>query len=726
MKKPELLSPAGNRESLEAAIKAGCDAVYLGGTLFGARSYAGNFDNDELVEAIKYAHLYGVKVYVTVNTIIYENEVEDFINFVRFIHQNNVDAIIIQDLGMMDLIRKKFPNLEIHASTQMNVHNIEGVKLLKDLGLKRVVLARETPIELIEEIKKQVDIELEIFIQGALCVSYSGECLMSSLIGGRSGNRGSCAQCCRMPYDLISNNQKINKDKYLLSTKDLNTLTNLDKLIENNVDSLKIEGRMKRPEYVYLMTSIYRKAIDNYFEGKELYTNKDIKEMQKIFNREFTKGFIFDEENDRFVNQKRPNHIGIKIGEVIDYQRGKVKIKLEDSLNLGDGIRIISGEDIGFTVNNIYLNKKQVSKANKGDIIEIPTDNIIKKGVVHKTTDKKQIDSIDEMLKENKKISIKGFIKAKLNDPFELSITDGINEVRIEECIIEQSLNTGTSKERIIEQIKKIGNSPFIFEELYSDIDENIFIKISDLNEIKRKAINELINKRIYQIPFKEEEYDIELSDYPKEENYNVLLNVKDQYEKIEDKKINSIYLEEELYNQIEDQRKVLKLPRVNFNLKENNNLILIGDLGSLYKYQYKITDFGFNVTNSYTVAFLHSLNVQKITLSYELNDNQIKDLIDGYHKRYHKHPNLELIISSYPEAMISKFKLLSFYNIKDGYLKDKYNNLFKVKENNDLMTIYHYEKKELYNDYFKIGINNLRIHIEDDQDINLLDKYIK
>ena len=206
MKRPELLSPVGNKECLIAAIHAGCDAVYLGGHVFGARSYAGNFSNEELIEAIKYAHLYGVKVYVTVNTIIYEEETESFIEFVDFLHRNNVDAIIIQDIGMIDYLRKVYPNLEIHASTQMNIHNVEGAKLLEELGLKRVVLARETDIDTVKKIKENTNIEIELFVQGALCFSYSGQCLMSSLIGGRSGNRGTCTQCCRMPYDLISNN----------------------------------------------------------------------------------------------------------------------------------------------------------------------------------------------------------------------------------------------------------------------------------------------------------------------------------------------------------------------------------------------------------------------------------------------------------------------------------------------------------------------------------------
>ena len=219
MKKPELLAPAGNMDSLIAAVQAGCDAVYLSGIMYGARSFAGNFNNDELIEALIYAHLYYVKVYVTVNTLIYESEVKNFIKYIDFLYTNGVDAIIIQDIGMFDLIRKLYPDLEIHISTQMHIHNLEGCKLVEEMGAKRVVLARETPMELVKEIKSNTNIQLEIFAHGALCISYSGQCLMSSLIGGRSGNRGSCAQVCRQPYDLIKDNKKINKDKYFIILK---------------------------------------------------------------------------------------------------------------------------------------------------------------------------------------------------------------------------------------------------------------------------------------------------------------------------------------------------------------------------------------------------------------------------------------------------------------------------------------------------------------------------
>ena len=716
MKKPELLSPAGNMECLIAAINAGCDAVYLGGYTFGARSFAGNFSNEELIEAIEYAHIYGVKVYVTVNTIIYEDETDRFIEYIDFLHKNNVDAIIIQDLGMMDYIRKVYPNLEIHASTQMNIHNFEGAKLLEELGIKRVVLAREISPKIIKQIKDNLNIEVEGFIHGALCFSYSGECLMSSLIGGRSGNRGTCTQCCRMEYDLINNNQKINKEKYLISMKDLNTIENIPELISLGIDSFKIEGRMKRPEYVYLITSLYRKAIDKAINKKSFDLRNDIKEMKKIFNREFTKGFIL---NDRdVINQKRPNHMGINIGEVIDNKK-LVKIKLSDDVCQGDGIRIVGKKDTGFILNKIYKDKKLVNEAFKNDVIEIETRDKVSIGdIVIKTTDKKQINEINKNIKINKKIDIEAKIKVKKNEFLELTINDGKNTVTVKsDKKIEKALNSPTNQSRIIEQISKLGNTPFNLKNIDCNIDNDIFVNIKFLNDIRREAVDKLKQLRKYKIPYKKEKYEIELNDYLKENKYSVLIQNEEDYNKIKYKNIDNIYLEKDLYNKIKDERKVLRLPRINEQLDNFSYKLLISDIGSLYKYKNIVTDFNFNVTNSYTVAFLHSLGVSKITLSYELDDSKIKDIIDGYHERYNKHPNLEIIVSSYPEVMISKFDLLNYYNIKDGYLIDKFNNKFKLKSKDSIMTIYNYKKIELSNDYFNLGINSVRIHIEDKKD---------
>ena len=327
MKKPELLAPAGNIESFYAAINAGCDAVYLGGKVFGARAFSNNFTNEQILEVVNYAHLYGVKVYITCNTLIYEDEVESFMEYIEYLHKISVDAVIIQDIGMMDLIRKTFPNLEIHASTQMHIHNLEGAKLLSSLGIKRVVLARETSIEEIKKIKESTNIDLEIFVSGALCMSYSGQCLMSSLIGNRSGNRGSCSQSCRMKYDLYNDETKLSSDSYLLSTKDLNTLEYIGELIDLGIHSIKLEGRMKSEYYVYQAVKLYRSAINSYIENKKVNIDcKEVEKLQTIFNRNFTKGFLFNESNDNFLNSFRPNHMGIKIGDVIDYKNNLVQL----------------------------------------------------------------------------------------------------------------------------------------------------------------------------------------------------------------------------------------------------------------------------------------------------------------------------------------------------------------------------------------------------------------
>ena len=723
MKKPELLAPAGNMECLKAAIEGGCDAVYLGGLHFGARAYSPNFSDEEIVEAIKYAHLYGVKIYVTVNTMITEELVKPFIKYVDFLHKNNVDAIIIQDIGMMDYLRKTYPNLEIHVSTQAHIHNLEGVKFIKNLGLKRVVLARETPIELIKEIKEKTNIELEVFVHGALCISYSGQCLMSSLIGGRSGNKGTCAQSCRMKYSFMHDNKLINKDDYLLSTKDLNTLNNIDKLIDIGVDSLKIEGRMKSKEYVYLVTKLYRKAIDSYVENNKIdIKEEDIINLKKIFNRKYTKGFLFFFENNDFVNQFRPNHIGIEIGKVVSSKNGFVKIKLNDNLSLKDGIRILGNEDYGTTIYKMKKDGKYIEEAYKGDIVELKIDkNVDIDSIVLKTTDYKLVDIIDKEINSNsRKVKIKGTIKCKLNEPIIFKLSDSINNIEVKsEFNVEESINRPITKETIEKQINKLGNTIYEFSELNIISDDNIFINIKDLNEIRRKAIDKLNNKRLYTISYKKEEYSIELKEFNDEVGYTYLIHSMDDYLKIKDRAKEIIVDDIDLYNELVlDNKVTLKLPRVLYEHPNYNVRLLIGEYGSIDTYNDIYSDFSFNIANSYAVAFMHSLNIKRVTLSIELNVSQIKNLIESYKERYLKKPNLEVIVSSTPESMISKFNLVKYFNIpnSDNYLIDKFKNKFKVKIKDNLMYIYHFKKIELENhkDLFDLGINRLRIECDE------------
>lgn len=720
MKKPELLSPAGSKEAFYAAIEAGCDAVYIGGYSFGARAFANNFSDEEIIECISYAHIYGVKVYVTVNTIVYEKEVELFLNYVDFLHRNNVDAIIIQDLGMFDLVRKTYPNLELHISTQMHIHNLNGALKMQEYGAKRVVMARETSIDTLKKIKKATSVELEVFVHGALCVSYSGQCLMSSLIGGRSGNRGKCAGTCRQKYDLIDNNgKKYNEESYLLSTRDLNTLDEIGKLIELGIDSFKIEGRMKRAEYVYLVTSLYRKAIDSYLKYKKVnITDEDILELKKIYNRKFTKGYLFNDKN--IINSYRPNHLGVKIGKVIKKDNNKIYIKLNDDLINGDGIRILNNkEDDGLIISQMFINKKQVDSAKRGDIIELRTNiNCDINSEVVKTTDKKQIDGLNNFINRKlRKVSIKGKVFVNINEFMKITLYDGTNEVTfISDDKPLLANNKPLLENDIAKQIRKTNDTPYDFESLEIETDNKSFVPICKLNELRRKAIELLNQKRLYSTNYKKCKYSIDLPNFNIANKVNYLIRNKDIYDKIKNRHFNELYLPNYLYDKIDDNRKVLKLNRVQ---SENNNYkapILVGEIGSLIDNCY--TDFSFNVVNSYTVAFLHSIGVNRVTLSHELSDTEIKDLIDAYVKRYQKKPNLELIIYGREEMMISKYNILkNLDRCKNYYLVDKYQNKMPILVNDEIMTIFNYNirNKEDKEKYFKMGINYVRYEFLDE-----------
>lgn len=717
MKKPELLAPAGNMESLKIAIEAGCDAVYLGGHMFGARSFALNFSNEEIKEAVKYAHLYGVKIYITVNTLVYEDEVETFMNYIDFLYRANVDAVIIQDLGMLDLVRQTYPLLEVHASTQMHIHNLEGVKLIEKLGVKRAVLARETDIDLIKEIKKNTNIELEIFVHGALCISYSGQCLISSLIGGRSGNRGSCAGSCRQKYDLIVDQKKINKEEYLLSTKDLNTLEHLGELIESGVESFKIEGRMKRPEYVYLVVKLYRKAIDEYCKNKKIQMNEnDILELKKIFNREFTKGFLFHEKETDLMNQKRPNHMGIPIGKVIDYRKGVVTIQLYSRLQNGDGIRILGKNDSGTIVTKILQNKKQKKQVEKG-IIEIPYKESVQIGnTVLKTTDKKQLEEINKIFSnKNRKVPITLELELIKNQKPKIRLFDGKNKIEIiGDNNVEAAIKTPLSLERIQEKISKFGDSVYQVTKMDIKKDPEIFISIKELNELRRKAIVTLNEKRCYSYPYKKCGYQREVPDFPVEKVKTALICSENHYKTVEKENLKYIYVENEELFQIHKTKTcvIQKLPRVLHHIKPNQNLVLVGELGSIFAYPQVFTDWSLNVVNSYSAAFLFSLGVKKVTLSYELDEKRMQLLITAYKKRYHAHPNLELIIYGNEEVMISKFHLLKQFHItnKIGYLKDRFSNLYPIYEESNFMKIYSPKPRKMFSiDYYDLGINSLR-----------------
>lgn len=722
MKKIELLSPAGDFECLKAAIYAGADAVYLAGKSFSARSYASNFNNDELIEAIKFAHLYGVKIYITCNTLIFDSEIPKFLEYIDFIHRNNADAVIMQDIGMADLIHQTYPNLEIHASTQMHIHNLEGVKLAEKIGIKRVVLARETPINVIKDIIEKSNIEIEIFGHGSLCLSYSGQCLISHEIGKRSANRGLCAGTCRLKYDVISNNKIIDTNIYPLSCKDLLSIKNVGKLIESKVHSLKIEGRMKRKEYVYLTTSLYRKSIDNYYANINHNYDKDIIELKKIYNRNFTDGFLLN--NDNIINNFRPNHLGIEIGRIHDVSKHFIKIKLNDYVSINDGLRILNNnEDLGLLLNNFYINDQLVKNASKNDIIKINKNLNVNIGdLVLKTSDNIQLTKINEYLDRNtfqKKIPININFCAKLNKKIKLEINDNEKIISINsDYIVTKSKTSSITTESIFKQLNKTNNTPYLFYINNIDVDDGIFIPVKILNDLKRSIIDKLNNSREYIIPYKKERYTKDVPNFTKENNTYYLLDKTQNYKSFN--KVNVI--RRDITN---TNSSIIILPRIINKFNFFDSKILISELGSVNFYEEFDTDFSLNVTNAYSTALLHSLGANKITLSYELSYIQIKDLINNYKKIFNKNPNVEVIVFGLKELMISKYNLYNTYNNNNLFLQDKFKNKYKIINNEDYMSIYDYKISHLKNNFFEIGVNNIRFNLEYIDNFSI-EKYIK
>ena len=504
MKEIELLAPVGSFDSLKAAVQNGANAVYLGGKDFSARASANNFDREELKEAVKYAHIRDVRVFVTTNTLIKQNELEDFVEYAKFLYDIDVDAIIMQDIGAAMLIHELLPDFELHASTQMVAHSLEDVQYLESIGFKRVVLARELTVEEIRYICDNTNVDIEIFVHGALCVCYSGGCLMSSMIGNRSGNRGRCAQPCRQKYTMIdiSTGEEIhNNGDYLLSTKDLNTIEEIDKIIDTGVLSLKIEGRMKKPEYVATVIKSYRDAIDEYETTKKVnISDETMEDLYTIFNRKFTKGLILGEVGDEVMNSNVPNNQGLYVGKVVDYNKKakRLKIKLEGTLKKGDGINLGGG-----TIGRIIKGKDITQIGYKGETIELDFIGEAKKNqLVFKTSDTDLIDRAQKTYTQDKEFAkslIDAEISIKLDSYPELRLIDkNENIVTVQgDKLVEKALKVALSEEKIETQIKKLGNTPYEIDQLKINLDEGVSMPISLINQMRREAIDLLDNARI-------------------------------------------------------------------------------------------------------------------------------------------------------------------------------------------------------------------------------------
>ncbi len=731
MNKVELLSPAGNMDCLISAVQNGADAVYIGGKKFGARAFANNFNYDELIEAIKYCHLYGVKIYVTVNTICYEEEIKEALEYIEFLYTNHVDALIMQDLGLISLVRKKYPNLEIHGSTQMHNHNDSGLSYLKELGLKRVVLDRELSLREINNLK--TDIEKEVFVHGALCVSYSGCCLFSAMHGGRSGNRGECVGACRLPYKLFENDKEVSTDgDYLLSTKSLCTINNIGKLIDSGITSFKIEGRMKSKEYVGYITKLYREKIDEYYLYKNYNVDEiEIKNIKKIYNRELTNGYLFDNYGNSLMNIKTSNHIGVHLGKVIKIDKNKIFIKLDDTLNQEDGIRFDNND--GMIVNKLYNEKGLlVNHLDKGQIAVLDNKiNIIDAKIVRKTIDSKLCEEINKYKERKILISVK--CEAFINKPLKITVSDSINTIEELGNIVEKASNAPTSKERIQEQLEKMGNTIFYSTNTIIEMDDSVFIPIKSINELRRNALDKLKEKREYSSKYEVVINDLDTIKNNKNINnkltISVLVRNEEQLKVAIKNKIDYIYTDNySLYKKYDNSNNIYyKTPRVTNVLNDyNNENLLVTELGGVAKYSSNnkvFSDYFLNVVNSYNIEELKRIGVKRVTLSPEINTESLSLLPDKSNIDIFVYGRIELMIMKYcPINMIlnNNDKNCSLCMNNKYYLRDKDFNRYPLITRNHIVHVIdcvNYNKLDLLDNYMNYGLYSFRIDLFDENE---------
>ena len=726
MIKHELLAPAGNMECLKQAIFSGADAVYVGCKKFGARKFASNFTNDEIIEAIKLCHLYGVKIYATMNTLVKNDEVDSFLNQVEFLHKNGIDAILIQDFGMLCLVLEKYPNLEVHASTQANTSSKETAELFYKLGVKRVVFSREMSLEEINSI--DVPIEKEVFVHGALCICYSGCCLMSSQIGHRSGNLGECAGSCRLPYTLKHNGKILANNKYLLSTKELNTSTNFKELLESNILCFKIEGRMKSPEYVGFITRFYRNLIDNY---EQTNIKKANSELKTIFNRGFTTGHLFNCTEEELMNTKSPNHIGLQIGKVIEVTKDKIKIKLDKPLNQQDGIRFLNSNK-GLIVNYLYnKNKKLVNTAT--DICYIDNKiGLTENDIVCKTIDYNLNKSLKEL--PSRKIPVTITVEAHINKNLSIElIDDQNNKISLQGNIVEKARTEAITQERIKQQASKLGNTPFECQNVHLKCDEEIFISIKELNDIRRSAVEKLIKKR-QNCKVKFESKNVEFKKLQTEKmspGIVAIVKTEEQLLTCLSNNIERIYTEvKPLYEKYKCKQTVFyKSKRCQLELKDNvYNSSLVSDYFDFSKYEELSGDYGLNVYNIYTAYYLDKLGIQAVTLSVELSQLEIEQFIRLYETTFKEKSTFQMLCYGTVENMIIKGNILNIN--KDDYdycLTDIKSRVFPVFYDGVLTHVMNFEqRKEKLSPYLKENIQiRLDFHQETKDEVySIIKKY--
>ena len=497
----EILAPAGSYSAFQAAIHAGADAVYAGGMLFGARAFAENFSEDELIRAIREAHLYGRRLYMTVNTLLKESEIECLYDYLMPYYENGLDAVIVQDFGAVEYIRQNFPGLDIHASTQMTVTDAYGAAFVRDCGITRVVPARELSLDEIRLIRSKTGLEIECFVHGALCYCYSGQCLLSSMIGGRSGNRGRCAQPCRLPYSFEASADK--GRQYYLSPKDICTLDLIPDLIEAGINSFKIEGRMKSPEYVAGVTAMYRKYTDLYLkEGRSAFPvqPEDRENLMDLYNRGgFSEGYYNIRNGRKMISLARPNHAGVPAARIIRQSGREVYARALTELSAGDVLEI-AGEKNDHTTGSAvkkghtfsFLVRKQVRLQSGTTLRRIRNGSLLKR-------------INDEFTGRPLQRPVSGILTLRAGSPALLELCSGeFNCTAVSDEPVQHALNRPLTAERIRAQLNKTGTSVFCFSSLDIIMDDDIFMPVQQLSALRRKAfdfLESMIVSHFYRTP---------------------------------------------------------------------------------------------------------------------------------------------------------------------------------------------------------------------------------
>ena len=767
----ELLSPVGDFECLKAAVQNGANAVYFGANTFSARAFASNFDDESLEKAINYAKLRGVKTNLTLNTLIKNDEMQDAINLAKKAYEFGIDAIIVQDLGLAKYLIKNFPGLAVHASTQLSVHNLEGVLALQKMGFSRVVLSRELSISEIEHICKNSNIEIEVFVHGALCISYSGQCLFSSMIGGRSGNRGKCAQPCRLPYELLENDNVIDKG-YLLSPRDLCGLDYLPQLVSAGVSCLKIEGRMKTPEYVATVTKIYRKYLDLAISGKSFDVNEqDKKDLLQVFNRGgFSSGHFSEKPNKELIYKNKSNNMGIFIGTVSNFNpnKGYISFTATDNISLGDKISIENKkhENSIYTISELMINNTNIPQASKNQNIKIGRmkGNISIGDKIYKVSDKVLTSTtLDFINKESRKINLNCKMVVKKNSPISIEVNDnnGCTINIVSNLFPIDAINAPITKERLVEQISKTNNTPFQFKNIEIDLDDGLYIQgISNINELRRQALIQY-EEKVMQM-FKRVPPNIQILptsptqsiSFNKNKQICILLNILNQsfnYSLLHD--VDKIYIPFKYFilsqysstiKQISELfNTYIYLPTITRN--NYNNLIekhmddiiskynikgfVISNIGHLkllqkYKNNYEfICNYTFNTFNDLTA---HELPVDVITLSPELNKADLQKFNTCKKTELIVYGNLPLMNSNYcllgkTNKCYSSCKHFCINKInKKYYLKDRLGLYFRIiPDNIDTVTTI-YNSKTTFIDHKDINVNFIRIDALDESIVEL------